>query len=113
MDILLRSDFSGIHMLKINIITAIALLVLTSAAHARDVSAQQAGYNNALQKLEKAEAEYKSDAQTVVDTEKFIEKKKKQLADEQKKAEASKKSFMESREKLEQAQAALDKAWKE
>jgi hypothetical protein len=100
-------------MLKFKIIAVMVLLILAPVAHAKDVSAQQAGYNNALQKMEKAEAEYKADAQAVTDTEKFIEKKKKQLAEEQKKAEASKKILMESKEKLEQAQAALDKAWKE
>lgn len=100
-------------MLKITMITAMVLLILSPTVHAKDVSAQQAGYNNALQKMEKAEAEYKADAQAVADTEKFIEKKKKQLADEQKKSEVSMKKFMESKEKLEHAQAALDKAWKE
>ena len=100
-------------MLKIKLILVMVLLNIAPAAHAKDVSAQQAGYNNALQKMEKAEAEYKTDAQAVADTEKFIEKKKKQLADEQKKAEASKKIFLESKERLEQAQTALDKAWKE
>ncbi len=99
-------------MLKL-IIAIFVLLVVAPVVNAKDVSAQQAGYNNALQKMEKAEAEHKADAQAVADTEKFIEKKKKQLAEEQKKAESSKKIYMESKEKLEQAQAALDKAWKE
>ena len=100
-------------MLKINIFLALVLFGLAHFAQAKDVSAQQAGYNNALQKMEKAESDYKSDAQAVADTEKFIEKKKKQLADEQKKAELSKIIFVESKEKLDQAQDALDKAWKE
>jgi len=100
-------------MLKIKIITALVLLIMLPIAQAKDVSAQQAGYNNALQKMEKAEEEYKADAQAVAETEKIIEKKKKQLADEQKKAEQSRKIYIESREKSDQAQAALDKAWKE
>lgn len=100
-------------MLRIKIVTALMLLVVATFAQAKDVSIQQAGYNNALQKMERAESEYKSDAQAVVDTEKVIEKKKKQLAEEQKKAELSRKNYLEAKEKLEQAQAALDKAWKE
>jgi hypothetical protein len=100
-------------MLKIKILAALLLLVMAPLSQAKDVSAQQAGFNNALQKMEKAEADYKTDAQAVADTEKLIEKKKKQLAEEQKKAELSRKNYLEAREKLEQAQAALDKAWKE
>jgi multidrug resistance efflux pump len=100
-------------MLKIKILATLLLLVMAPLSQAKDVSAQQAGFNNALQKMEKAEADYKTDAQAVADTEKLIEKKKKQLAEEQKKAELSRKNYLEAREKLEQAQAALDKAWKE
>ena len=100
-------------MLKIKILAALLLLVMAPLSQAKDVSAQQAGFNNALQKMEKAEADYKTDAHAVADTEKLIEKKKKQLAEEQKKAELSRKNYLEAREKLEQAQAALDKAWKE
>lgn len=100
-------------MLKIKILAALLLLVMAPLSQAKDVSAQQAGFNNALQKMEKAEAEYKTDAQAVADTEKLIEKKKKQMAEEQKKAELSRKNFLEAKEKLEQAQAVLDKAWKE
>jgi hypothetical protein len=100
-------------MLRVKFAVALFFLVITSIAQAKDVSVQQAGYNNALQKMEKAEAEYKSDAQTVADTEKFIEKKKKQLAEEQKKAELSRKNYLDAKEKLDQAQAVLDKAWKE
>ena len=100
-------------MLGIKILAGLFFLVAVSSAQARDVSAQQAGFNNALQKMERAEAEYKSDAQAVVDTEKLIEKKKKQLAEEQKIAELSKKNYLEAKEKLDQAQAILDKAWKD
>jgi hypothetical protein len=100
-------------MLRVKFMVALFLLVIAPLAQAKDVSAQQAGYNNALQKMEKAETEYKTDAQAVADTEKFIEKKKKQLAEEQKKAELSRKNYLDSKEKLDQAQAALDKAWKE
>ncbi len=101
-------------MLKIGIITALlALFLAIPLAQARDVSVQQTGYNNALKAMEKAEVGYKSDAQAVADTEKFIEKKKVQLAGEQKKADLSKKIYLEAKEKLEQSQAILDKAWKE
>jgi hypothetical protein len=100
-------------LLKVVIFTSLFLLCFTAAVQARDVSVQQAGYNNALQKLEKAEETYKSDAQAVADTEKYIERKKKQLAEEQKKAEISRKNYLVTKEKLDQAQSALDKAWKE
>ncbi len=100
-------------MLKIVIVAALALFIVTPWAQARDVSVQQTGYNNALQKMEKAEVEYKPDAQAVSDTEKLIEKKKAQLAGEQKKAELSRAKYLEAKEKLEQAQAALDRAWKD
>jgi len=99
-------------MLRIGIFAAL-LLSVVPLVHAKDVSVQQAGYNNALQRMEKAEEAYKSDAQTVADTEKFIEKKKRQLAEEQKKADISRKNYQEAKEKLEQAQNALDRAWKE
>jgi len=100
-------------MFNINVLVATMLLFLVPLAHAKDVSAQQAGYNNALQKMEKAEEEYKTDAQAVADTEKVIEKKKKQLAEEQKKAELSRKNYLEAKEKLEQTQNILDKAWQQ
>lgn len=99
--------------MKIKILAAIIVFVFIPLAQAIDVSAQQAGYNNALQRMEKAEEEYKADAQAVAETEKVIEKKKKQLAEEQKKAELSRKNYQEAREKLEQAQSILDKAWKQ
>lgn len=100
-------------MLRNAIFAMLVMLVVAPLAQAKDVSAQQAGFNNALQKMEKAEAEYKADAQAVADTEKVIEKKKKQLAEEQKKAELSRKNYLDAKEKLEQAQTALDKAWAE
>lgn len=100
-------------MFNIKMLVATALFLLVPLAQAKDVSAQQAGYNNALQKMEKAEEEYKTDAQAVTDTEKVIEKKKKQLAEEQKKAELSRKNYLEAKEKLEQAQNILDKAWQQ
>ena len=100
-------------MLKIGIFTVVALFVAMPLAQAKDVSAQQAGYNNALQKMERAESESKAHAQAVADTEKLIERKKKQLAEEQRKAELSRKNYLDAKEKLDQAQIILDKAWKE
>jgi len=104
---------AGDDMLKIGIFTVLVLFVAMPLAQAKDVSAQQAGYNNALQKMERAEAGSKADAQAVAETEKLIERKNKQLAEEQKKAELSRKNYMEAKEKLDQAQIILDKAWKE
>ncbi len=100
-------------MLKMQLSAFLFLCVCASMAQAKDVSLQQAAYNNALQKMERAEAEHKANMQAVADTEKLLEMKKKQLADEQKRAEISRKNYQEAREKLEQAQSALDKAWKE
>jgi hypothetical protein len=92
---------------------SVLFFFLMLSAQAKDLSAQQAGFNNALRKMEKAEEVYKIDAQAVVDTEKAIEKKKQQLVEEQKKAELSKKNYLEAKEKLEVAQEVLDRAWKE
>lgn len=100
-------------MVRVNWFVALFLFVMLTPVQARDVSLQQAGYNNALHKMEQAEEVYKADAQAVADTEKMIEKKRKQLAEEQKKAVLSKKIYLEAKEKLEQAQLELDKAWKE
>ena len=92
---------------------AVMFLFLVPLAYAKDVSMQQAGYNNALQKMEKAENEYNSDARAVANSEKVIEREKKRLLEEQKRAEVSKAKYLEAKDKLEQAQAILDKAWKE
>ena len=100
-------------MVRVNWFVALFFFFLLTPVQARDVSLQQAGYNNALHKMEQAEEVYKADAQAVADTEKMIEKKRKQLAEEQKKAVLSKKIYLEAKEKLEQAQLELDKAWKE
>jgi len=100
-------------MLKIGMVVTLLMLAAAPVAHAKDVSAQQAGLNYALQQMEKSEAEYKSDAQKVTETEKVIEQKKKQLADEQKKAELSRKSYLEAKEKIAKAQEILYRAWKE
>jgi len=100
-------------MLRFGTLFALTLLLAAPHAQAKDVSIQQAAYNNALQKMEKVEAEYKANAQTVAETEKLIEKKKAQLIEEQKKAELSKRNYLEAKDKLERAQAALDKAWKD
>ena len=99
-------------MFRVGILIAFALCIYMPFAQAKDVSMQQAAYNNALQKLERTEKEYKSDAQAVADTEKVIAKRQQQLAEEQKKAEISKKSYLDAKESLEQAQTALDNAWK-
>jgi competence protein ComGC len=100
-------------MLKMKMIAMVILLLSSSVVQAKDVSIQQTGYNSALKKMESAEAEYNVDAQAVADTEKLIEKKNRQLAEERKKADISKAKFLDAKEKLEQAQAILDKAWKD
>ena len=100
-------------MIKAHFFIFLLMVAMLPVAQAKDVSVQQAGYNNALKQMERAEAEYKADAQAVTETEKLLDKKKKQLAEEQIKAEASRKSYMNAKEKLDQAQAVLDKAWKE
>lgn len=100
-------------MLKVKFVAAMLMLVVVSSVQAKDLSVQQAGYNNAMQRMEKAEEIYKTDAQAVTDTEKHIEKKKQQLAEEQKKAEISRKNYLDAKEKFDQAQIVLDNAWKE
>ena len=102
-----------INMLRYEMISCLILILAVPFAHAKDVSSQQAAYNNALQQMEKVEAEYKSDSQEVIETEKLIEKKKALLAEEQKKAELSRTKYSVAKEKLEQAQLSLDKAWKD
>lgn len=94
-------------------LAVILLLAGVPVAQAKDVSAQQAGLNYALQNLERAEAEYKADSNRVSETEKVIEQKKKQLAEEQKKAEQSRLNYLAAKEKASKAQEALDRAWKE
>ena len=89
-----------------------AMLCGATWVQAKDVSVQQAGYNNALQRMERAEIAYKSDAQAVLDREKLIEKEKKALLEEQRKAEISRKAYLDAKESLNQAQTALDNAWK-
>lgn len=100
-------------MLKFQFVTTLLMFVVMSSAHAKDLSVQQAGFNNAMQRMERAETVYKADAQAVKDTEKLIERKKKQLEEEQKKADASRKNYLDAKEKFDQAQIVLDNAWKE
>ena len=100
-------------MRKFRAFVGLMCFFVLTLAEAKDVSVQQTGYNNALQKMERADEEYKIDAQTVADTEKIIERKKKELAEQQKKADTSKAKFLDAKEKHDQAQAVLDKAWKD
>jgi hypothetical protein len=100
-------------MLKIQFLSLLLLCLFVPVTQAKDVSAQQAGYNNALQRVERAEAEAKADAQAVAETEMVIEKKTKQLAEEKKKADISSKKLLDAKDALDQAQKILDKAWKD
>ena len=100
-------------MLRYGMLSCLVLILAAPIAQAKDVSSQQAAYNNALQQMAKVEAEYKSDSLAVIETEHLIEKKKVQLAEQQKKAELSRTKYTEAKEKLDQAQLALDKAWKD
>jgi hypothetical protein len=99
-------------MFRVWILPVLAVCLVVPFAQAKDVSMQQATYNNALQKLERSEVEYKADTQAVGDTEKLIEKKQKQLSEEKKKAEISRKNYLDAKESLERAQTVLDNAWK-
>lgn len=99
-------------MLNIKVWITLGLCIFATLVQAKDVSIQQAAYNNALQKLERSESAYKADTQAVAETEKVIEKKQKQLAEEKNKAEISRKAYLDAKQSLEQAQDALDKAWK-
>lgn len=107
-------------MLKIRIMAVIFLSVFTSLAHAKDVSAQQAGVEYARQEVEKADAQNKADLKEVAESEKLLEQRRKafelqtkQLADDRKKADLSKKRLQEANVKYGKAQAILDQAWKE
>lgn len=107
-------------MLKKQMILMALLLACGPVAHAKDVSAQQAGVEYARQEVEKANAQHKSDLDEVADAEKLLEQRKKayelqvkQLADDRKKAELSKKRLQEANAKYSRAQAILDQAWKE
>ena len=99
-------------MLKIEFYVVL-LLFLVPVTYAKDVSVQQAGYNNALQKMERAEEEYKADSRAVAETEKILINKNKRLTEERSKAELSKSKYIDAKGKLEEAQAALDRAWKD
>lgn len=100
-------------MLNIQYVAFLLLYFFVFGAQGKDVSAQQAGYNNALQRMERAEAEYKADTQAVAETERIIEQKTKQLAEDKRKAEISRKKMLDAKEALDHAQSVLDKAWKE
>lgn len=100
-------------MLKIQFSSLLLLCLIVPVTQAKDVSVQQAGYNNALQRVERAEAEAKADAQAVAETEMVIQKKTKQLAEEKKKADISGKKLLDAKDALDQAQKILDKAWKD
>ncbi len=107
-------------MLKKQIMFLAVLLAFGPTAHAKDVSAQQAGVEYARQEVDKANAQHKADLQDVADAEKLLEQRKKaydqqakQLADDRKKAELSKKHLQEANEKFSKAQAILDQAWKQ
>jgi hypothetical protein len=105
---------------RIQCIFALLCFAFASVAHAKDVSAQQAGVEYARQEVEKADAQHKSDLKQVTEAEKLLEQRKKAfdeqtklLADDRKKAELSKLRLLESNTKLTKAQAILDQAWKE
>ncbi|MEI7842539.1 MAG: hypothetical protein WCI39_05860 [Gallionellaceae bacterium] len=106
--------------MKILTLLAVLLMTLAPAAHAKDVSAQQAGVEYARQEVEKANAQYKADLKDVSDAEillsqrkKAFEQQTKQVAEDKKKAEASKKKLEEANAKYSKAQSILDQAWKD
>lgn len=99
-------------MLK-SILICTSLLVMTSVAQARDVSAQQVGLEYARGNLEKAEKLHKANLQQVVDAEKRLIDAQKRLEESRQKAQASKQALDEANVKHVKAQELLDKAWKE
>lgn len=95
------------------ILIVVALCSMTSAAQAKDVSAQQVGVEYARENQAKAEAEHKGNLQRVAESEKSLAEAQKRLAEDRQKTEASKKQLDEANAKLLRAQELLDKAWKE
>ncbi len=94
----------------------VAALILFAPAFqllARDVSREQSAVQYARQELEKAEAEHKADVEQVARTRKALEPLKKQYEEEQKKAGLSEKNKQRAKARLDQAQQALDRAWKQ
>ncbi len=98
-------------MLKLGLV--LILLLMTSLAQAKDVSALQVGVEYAREKQEKAETEYKASLQRVSESEKRLEQAQKTLAEDRQKAAASKKNLEETKAKYEKAQQRLDRAWKQ
>ena len=92
-----------------------ALLLFASAVQvlAKDVSMEQSAVQYARQEFEKAEVEHEADLEQAARTRKALEPLKKQFEQEQKKASLSAKKKQQAKARLEQAQQALDRAWKQ
>jgi len=102
-------------MLRIGTQLVAALIFFGPAfqALARDVSQEQSAVQYARQEFEKAEAEHRADVEQAAQTRKALEPLKKQFEEEQKKASLSEKNKQQAKARLEQAQQALDRAWKQ
>lgn len=92
-----------------------ALILIAAAFHAlaKDVSREQSAVQYARQEFDKAEAEHKADATQAAKTSKALAALKKQLEQEQEKAKLSASRQQQARQKLDQAEQALDRAWKQ
>lgn len=93
---------------------ALTLFGIFMAGNARsdDLSALQTAVHIAQDEMEKALKERDADIRRVAKGEKDLEELKSQLEADRKRASQSASRYLESRKKHDQAQAALDKAWK-
>ncbi len=94
-------------------VLTVVLLVMTSLAQAKDVSAKQVGVEYARQNLEKAEADHKDNLQRVADSEKYVSDAQNRLSEDRQKAAVSKKNLEVAKAKYARAQELLDQAWKQ
>ena len=94
-------------------IAALIFFVPAFQILARDVTQEQSAVQYARQEFEKAETEHRADVEQAARTRKALEPLKKQFEEEQKKASLSEKNKQQAKARLEQAQQALDRAWKQ
>jgi len=97
----------------VEMVTALILFAIASPSLAKDVAREQSAVQYARQEYEKAEAASKADAAQAAATRKVLEPLKKQLEEEQKRASLSEKKKQEAKARLGEAEADLDRAWKQ
>ena len=102
-------------MLRISarMIAALIFFVPAFQILARHVTQEHSAVQYARQEFDKAEAEHRADVEQAARTRKALEPLKKQFEEEQKKASLSEKNKQQAKARLEQAQQALDRAWKQ